>query len=59
VPVRIELAPDGSVLRVELLSSTGDREVDRLLEARLGGVRLSDPLPAGVRRVVRLRVGSV
>lgn len=59
VPVRIELAPDGSVLRVELLSSTGDREVDRLLESRLSSVRLSDPLPPGVRRVVRLRVGSV
>lgn len=59
VPVRIELAADGSVQRVELLQSTGDEQVDRLLENRLGGVRLSAPLPAGVRTVVRLRVGSV
>jgi len=59
VPVRIELAADGSVQRVELLQSTGDAQVDRLLESRLGSVRLSAPLPAGVRKVVRLRVGSV
>lgn len=59
VPVRIELAPDGSVQRVELLASTGDRETDGLLQARISAVRLSAPLPAGVRNVLRVRVGSV
>lgn len=59
VPVRIELAPDGSVLRVELLASTGDSETDRLLQTRIGAVRLSEPLPPGVRKVLRMRVGSV
>jgi hypothetical protein len=33
--------------------------VEGAISGHLGGVRLSDPLPAGVRRVVRLRVGSV
>jgi protein TonB len=59
VPVRIELAPDGSVLRVDLLASTGDRDTDQRLQARIGEVRLAEPLPPGVRRVLRLRVGSV
>lgn len=59
VPVRIEFAPDGSVQRVELLASTGDRDIDGLLQARIGAVRLSAPLPPGVRNVLRVRVGSV
>lgn len=59
VPVRLELAADGSVVRVELLASTGDRDIDRRLQARIGEVRLSEPLPPGVRTTLRLQVGSV
>jgi protein TonB len=59
VPVRIELAPDGSVRHVELLASTGDRDTDALLAARISTVRLSAPLPSGVNNVLRVRVGSV
>lgn len=49
---------EGRVQRVELLSSTGDKEWDRQLKRVVMGSHLQTPMPAGVEQPVHLQISS-
>ncbi len=59
VVVRLWIAPDGFIDRSELVTSSGDPEVDAALRAALGGrARLSQAPPADLPQPVKLRITS-
>jgi periplasmic protein TonB len=59
VSVRVWLRHDGSVEQVKLVSSSGDRERDKAIEAALARVqKLSQPPPADMPQPINLRIVS-
>jgi protein TonB len=59
VNVRLWLDPHGAVTRVDLTSSTGDRDLDRRLRDRLAGMeRVAEAPPDGLPQPVQLRIVS-
>lgn len=59
VTVRIWIAADGKVESVDLVRSTGNSELDRLIEHALGGgLKLSSAPPEDLPQPVRIRISS-
>ena len=59
IDVHIWLAPDGRIQRFKMITSTGDKELDRDLVKALESLdRVSDVPPAGLPQPVRLRIVS-
>lgn len=59
VEVRLWLAPDGRIQRFKVVTSTGDKQLDRDLVAALESLdRVSEIPPAGLPQPVRLRIVS-
>jgi protein TonB len=58
VSVRVWVAGDGSVERVRLAQSTGDRERDRAIESALSGQRISRSPPADMPQPISIRIVS-
>lgn len=57
--VKLKLWIEGDhVQRVELLSSTGDKEWDRRLKSAVMGFQLKTPMPAGIEQPVHLQITS-
>ena len=59
VLVRVWVRPDGTIERIALAQSTGDKERDRAIESALAGVaRVSQGPPANMPQPVSLRIVS-
>ena len=59
VTVQVWIAADGSTQRVEIYKSTGDPDIDRLLEESLAAMpRLAEMPPKGMPQPVVLRVSA-
>ena len=59
VTVQVWIAADGSTQRVEVYKSTGDQELDRLVEESLSAMsRLTENPPKGMPQPVVLRVSA-
>lgn len=59
VEVRLWLGPDGRIQRFKVVTSTGDKALDRDLVAALESLeRVSEPPPAGLPQPVKLRIVS-
>jgi outer membrane biosynthesis protein TonB len=59
VTVKLWFEPDGSTQRVEIETSTGDAEIDKLLESSLMAMeKLADGPPKGMPQPVVLRVST-
>ncbi|MBL6749567.1 MAG: TonB C-terminal domain-containing protein [Nevskia sp.] len=59
VPIEVWLAADGRLERVELLRSTGNADLDKLLKNTLGGAsRITTPPPKDMQQPVVLTVTS-
>ncbi|HVW70349.1 MAG TPA: energy transducer TonB [Steroidobacteraceae bacterium] len=58
VDVEAWVREDGTVERIRLEKSTGDRQRDKAIEAQSSGCRISEPPPAGMPQPIRLRIVS-
>jgi TonB family protein len=59
VDVRVWLAPDGRIQRFKIVNSTGNKELDRDLQAAMESLgRVSEQPPDGLPQPVRLRIVS-
>jgi protein TonB len=59
VSVRVWIEPDGRVKEVKLVSTTGDRELDKRIEASLSSLtRMSDAPPLEMPQPVSLKIVS-
>ncbi len=58
VSVRVWVSADGSVERVRLGQSTGDRDRDRAIESALSGQRISKSPPADMPQPINIRIVS-
>jgi TonB family protein len=58
VGIRLWVRQDGSVERIALTQSSGDKERDRAIEAAVGRIRLAQSPPADMPQPVTLRIVS-
>ncbi|GAC1459755.1 MAG: hypothetical protein PVS2B3_13250 [Steroidobacteraceae bacterium] len=58
VIARVWVRSDGTVERVHLAASTGNRERDRAIEADLAGIRVSQGPPADMPQPISVRIGT-
>ncbi len=57
VDVALWLDKSGAVSRIELLSSSGDKELDALMKSALSGARFDEP-PSDMPQPIKLRISS-
>jgi TonB family protein len=57
--VHIVLDPQGSVLNYRIVASSGNDKIDEAIKLSLPGMRVSQPPPEGMPRVMTLRVSSL